>query len=99
MELEYATRELEKTCTDERAMQKKHGVQLSKALKLRIAELRRAVEIDDLLLGTGRWEQLAGDRAGQWSARLTANWRLIVSLVDREVVTVLVVEIVDYHGR
>lgn len=99
MELEYATRELEKTCTDERAMQKKLGVQVAKTLKLRIAELRRAVQMDDLLLGTGRWEQMTADRAGEWSARLTANWRLIVAVVDREIVTVLVLKIEDYHRR
>ncbi|MBS1674437.1 MAG: type II toxin-antitoxin system RelE/ParE family toxin [Actinobacteria bacterium] len=99
MELEYATRELEKTCTDERAMQKKLGAQVTKTLKLRIAELRRALQMDDLLLGTGRWEQMTGDRAGEWSARLTANWRLIVTPVDREIVTVLVLKIEDYHRR
>jgi proteic killer suppression protein len=49
------------------------GTQVAKALKLRIAELRRVAEFADLLLGTGRWEQLTGDRSGQWSARLTAN--------------------------
>lgn len=80
-------------------MQKELGAQIAKPLKLRIAELRRAREIGDLLLGTGRWEELDADRAGQWSARLTANWRLIVSPVDRTVVTVRVVEIVDYHKR
>ncbi|MBS1905488.1 MAG: type II toxin-antitoxin system RelE/ParE family toxin [Actinobacteria bacterium] len=99
MELEYATRELEKTCTDERAMQKKLGAQVAKTLKLRIAELRRSMQMDDLLRGTGRWEQLTGDRIGEWSARLTANWRLIVTPADREIVTVLVLEIVDYHRR
>ena len=97
MQLEYATRDLEKTCTDERVMQKKLGAQIAKTLQLRITEMRRAVEMGDLLLGTGRWEELTGDRAGEWSARLSANWRLIVQPFDREVMTVLVVEIVDYH--
>jgi proteic killer suppression protein len=97
MQLEYASRDLEKTCTDQRAMQKKLGAQIAKTLKLRIAEMRRAVEMGDLLLGTGRWEELKGDRAGEWSARLSANWRLVVQPVDRDVVTVLVLEIVDYH--
>lgn len=97
MELEYATRDLERACTNERQMQRQYGAQIAKALKLRIAELRRARELGDLLLGTGRWEELSGGRAGQWSARLTANWRLIIEPVDRTTITVRVVEIVDYH--
>lgn len=99
MQLEYASRAIEKTCTDGRHMQKERGVQMAKTLKLRIAELRRAVEMNDLLLGTGRWEELEGDRAGEWSARLTKNWRLIVEPLDRSIVTVRVIEIIDYHKR
>ncbi|WP_193509050.1 type II toxin-antitoxin system RelE/ParE family toxin [Cryobacterium sp. BB736] len=99
MQLDYAERELERQCTDERYMQRKLGAQVAKALKLRIAELRYATEMQDLLLGTGRWEQLSGDRSGQWSARLTGNWRLIVQPDERDAHTVIVIEIVDYHGR
>jgi len=99
VELEYATHDLERTCTDERVMKKKLGVQVSKSLKLRITELRRAREFDDLRWGVGRWEQLSGDRGGQWSARLTGNWRLIVRPLERDLTAVLVLEIVDYHRR
>lgn len=96
MELRYATRELERICTDSRRMQKELGAQVAKALRLRITELTRVEEMADLLLGTGRWEELKADRAGQWSARLTGNWRLIVE-PDTNTVVVLIVEIVDYH--
>ncbi len=97
MRLGYADRELERICTDTRYMQRKLGAQVAKALRLRIAELRYATEMADLLLGTGRWEELSGDRAGQWSARLTANWRLIVQSDEGSSITVIVMEIVDYH--
>ncbi|MFF3572187.1 type II toxin-antitoxin system RelE/ParE family toxin [Nocardia jiangxiensis] len=96
MELRYVDRELEWRCTDASYMQRKLGTQVAKKLKLRIAELRSAGEMGDLLLGTGKWEELSCDRAGQWSARLTANWRLIVRPDDDEP-TVLIVEIIDYH--
>lgn len=99
MQLGYADRELERQCADERYMQRKLGAQVAKALKLRIAELRFATEMKDLLLGTGRWEELSRDRSGQWSARLTANWRLIVQRDERDTITVIVVEIDDYHRR
>ncbi|MFD0558399.1 proteic killer suppression protein [Stackebrandtia endophytica] len=97
MQLDYANRELERICCDAGYMQRKLGAQVAKALKLRIAELRYATEMPDLLLGTGRWEELCGDRTGQWSARLTANWRLIVAPDDGDTITVLIVEVVDYH--
>lgn len=97
MQLEYATRELERQCTEERYMRRKLGSQVAKALKLRIAELCRVTEMADLLLGAGRWEELKGDRAGLWSARLTANWRLVVQPEQRGTTVVIVIEIVDYH--
>lgn len=96
MELRYASNELQKRCTQERYMQKKLGAQVAKSLRLRLMELRRASEMTDLLLGAGHWEELKQDRQGQWSARLTKNWRLIVKPEDNNV-TVWVVEITDYH--
>ncbi|MDJ1371675.1 type II toxin-antitoxin system RelE/ParE family toxin [Gulosibacter molinativorax] len=98
MELRYADNELERRCTDARHMQRKLGAQVAKALRLRLDELRNAAEMSDLLFFAGRWEELKGDRAGQWSGRLTANWRLIVS-PDDGAITVLVIEITDYHKR
>jgi toxin HigB-1 len=97
MRLDYATRDLERICTDARRMQTTYGTNVAKKLKLRLAELAYVDEMSDLLAGPGRWEELTGDRAGQWSARLTANWRLIVRPERRGVTTVIIVEIVDYH--
>lgn len=96
MELRYASNELQKQCTQERYMQKKLGAQVAKSLRLRLMELRRASEMTDLLLGAGHWEELKQDRQGQWSARLTKNWRLIVKPEGNNV-TVWVLEITDYH--
>ena len=98
MDLRYVDNELERRCTDERHMQRKLGVSMAKTLRLRLDELRRVEELGDLLFIAGKWEELKGDRAGQWSGRLTANWRLIVR-PDDGAITVLVVEIVDYHKR
>lgn len=97
MQLAYATRDLERTCTSERRMRAAYGVNVAKKLKLRIAELTYVEQMADLLAGPGRWEELTGDRAGLWSARLTANWRLIVRAELRDVITVVVLDIEDYH--
>ena len=97
MELRYATRDLERTCADARRMQKSLGAERAKKLQLRLDDLRAAEKMADLLQMTGKWEELTADRTGQWSARLTGNWRLIVQPEERDEAIVLVVEIVDYH--
>ena len=69
MEVRYVDRKIdkiEKICTNEREMKRKLSQAVAKRLRLRIAELYNAESFDDLLQGTGRWETLSGDRAGQW---------------------------------
>ena len=97
MELRYADNELARQCTDGRYMQRKLGAQRAKALRLRLDELRRVAELGDRLFIAGKWEELKGDRAGQWSGRLTANWRLIIEPDQTTITIVLIREIVDYH--
>lgn len=96
----YSSKQLEKECTDEREMKRKRGP-LAPKLRLRINALEAANSLEELLTldPLGRWHQLTADRAGQWAGRLSPNWRLIVEQVDGEgyAVTVLVVEIEDYH--
>lgn len=62
MELRYASNELQRQCTEEHYMQRMLGAQVAKTLRLRLAELRRASEPADLLLGLGNWEELKQDR-------------------------------------
>lgn len=98
MVVEFATRELQRTCTDRRYMHRQLGLPVAKKLQLRIAELMAVSHVRDLLEGTGRWEELKGDRRGTWSARLSANWRLIVRPLELgEQAAVMVMDIEDYH--
>ena len=39
--------------------------------------------------GTGKPEQLKGDRAGQWSRRITKKHRLIYTIQDMEVIVLV----------
>ena len=41
-----------------------------------------------------RLHSLRGDRAGQWSIRVTGNWRVAFRFVDGEAVDV---DLIDYH--
>lgn len=97
MEVRYADRKVEKVCTNERQMKRSFDAAVVKGLKLRITELCNVESFADLRRGTGRWEQLTGDRIGQWSARLSANWRLIVTDEGGTPVVARVIEVSDYH--
>lgn len=97
MEVRYAGREIERICTEDAYMRRRQSTNVCKKLRLRIAELHSMESFEDLRRGTGRWEQLTGDRTGQWSARLTANLRLIVVDEGGHPVVVTVIEITDYH--
>ena len=41
-----------------------------------------------------RLHPLKGDRAGQWSVRVSGNWRVVFRFEDEEVVGV---DLIDYH--
>lgn len=48
-------------------------------------------------IGTGRVEQLKGDRHGQWSRRIDRKHRLIY-IIDDEVVTVTIIAARGHYG-
>jgi proteic killer suppression protein len=57
--------------------------------------LNAAVGLEDLrALPGNRLEKLRGDRQGQWSIRVTDQWRLCFQWKDGEAHEV---ELVDYH--
>jgi toxin HigB-1 len=61
----------------------------------KMAMLNRAERIEDLRVPPGnRLEALSGDRAGQWSIRVNAQWRVCFRF---EAGHSHDVEIVDYH--
>lgn len=47
--------------------------------------------------GTGKPEQLTGDRVGQWSRRITRKHRLVYEIRDKEVI-VLVLTAFGHYG-
>ena len=63
-----------------------------KALKL-IGEL-----YDHPRTGTGKPEPLSGDRAGQWSRRITKKHRLVYEIHDTEVIVLVLTAYGHYDG-
>lgn len=106
----FANEKLARQLTNEKTMLRTFGLDRSKALKRRIADLDAVEVLHEMLELPGHCEELRGDRAGQLSVRLTGNHRLIFEPKDqpparkadggldwKNVRSVCIVEIVDYH--
>ena len=68
---------------------------LQRAALRKLRMLNAAVSLEDLRsLPGSRLEKLRGDRAGEWSIRVTAQWRLCFDWKSGDAYAV---ELVDYH--
>jgi proteic killer suppression protein len=63
-------------------------------LRLILTALDAAQEPDDLRLPSFRLHKLSGDREGQWSVTVQANWRIVFRFDGTDVADV---DLVDYH--
>ena len=68
-------------------------VTYKKALKL-IAEL-----YEHTRTGTGKPEQLSGNRSGQWSRRISKKHRLVYEIYDTEVVVLVLTAYGHYDDK
>jgi len=83
----------------ERAVQGKYGKgfppELVRRTRALLSALDAAVTLEDLRFPPGnRLEALAGDRKGQYSLRINAQWRICFRWTEEGPADV---EIVDYH--
>ena len=68
---------------------------LQRVAQRKLAILDAAERLDDLRVPPGnRLEKLSGDRAGQYSIRISDRWRVCFEWVEGDAYEV---EIVDYH--
>jgi len=68
---------------------------LQRVAQRKLAMLDAAERLDDLRVPPGnRLEKLLGDRAGQYSIRISDRWRVCFEWVEGDAYEV---EIVDYH--
>ena len=71
------------------------GPEIQRAGLRKLRMLNAAMSLEDLrVLPGNRLEKLIGDRAGQWSIRVTSQWRLCFRWEDGGAEDV---ELVDYH--
>ena len=112
MNISFATDRLEKDMNDRASMLKTYGAELSKALQKRISDLDAAQVLEVMRTSAGKCEELKGDRKGQLSVHLNANYRLIFEPADdppalkddsgidwTQVRSIKIIEVIDYHKK
>lgn len=89
-------------------MKKEIGLEMTKAVKRKYNQIIAFTTFAALVESRiGKIESLSGDKLGDYSLRLTANYRLIITPVteDRSVRmlkvcdTIIIKGVMDYHGR
>ncbi len=74
---------------------RRYGTEWVDIARRKLTQIHAAVEVESLRLPPGnRLEKLVGDRIGQWSIRINAQWRICFTWVDGNAHDV---EIADYH--
>ncbi|BBO23201.1 killer suppression protein [Candidatus Nitrosymbiomonas proteolyticus] len=110
MDISFATDRLERDMNDHASMVRAYGAERAKALQKRLADLDAVQVLEEMRLLAGRCEELVGDRKGQLSVRLNANYRLIFQPADEppalkddggidwnQVRSIQILEVIDYH--
>ena len=99
MEVEFADAALDRLETDAR-FDAGLPTEVVRAFRRRMQQIRAAQdERVFYALKSLHFEKLKGDRAGQQSIRLNAQWRLVLRLKGQAPAkVVLIIEVVDYHG-
>lgn len=110
MEVDFLSDRLKKTCEDKLARQRAHQKDAAAKLAGRLDDLRAAEHMEMMRHLPGHWEELTGDRKGQFSCRLDKKLRLVVrpkkqppplkgdgGLDWLAIDSVTVIEVLNYH--
>jgi len=110
LETVFASAKLAKTMNDDSKLVRSYGNDVGGQIRKRLDDLAAAATLEDMRTLPGRCEELTGDRKGELSVRLGANYRLIFEpnhdpipvkpdggLDWTQVVSVKVTEVIDYH--
>lgn len=110
MQVEFLDARLKKLCEDKSARQRQWQKAAADKLASRLDDLAAAAHLELLRHLPGRWEELTGDRRGQFSCRLDKKLRLVIrptrqppptkpdgGLDWRAVDAVTILEVENYH--
>lgn len=113
MNIYFKTKKTEKNFTEDAKMQKNWGIHITKKLKQRMMEIRASETLEVLCTIPGaRCHKLTGKRDNQYAVDLKHPYRLIFEpyhspmplLSDggfdkSKITSILIIEVVDYHGK
>ena len=110
MRVEFLDARLKKSCEDKAARQRLFQKAAAEKLATRLDDLAAAATMEMVRHLPGSWEELTGDRKGQFSCRLDKKLRLVIrptmqpspakpdgGLDWAAVEAVTVLEVVNYH--
>ncbi len=110
MKVEFLDARLKKTCEDKASRQRTFQKAAADKLATRLDDLAAAASMDTMRKLPGSWEELTGDRRGQFSCRLDKKLRLVIrpskqpppakpdgGLDWAAVDAVTVLEVLNYH--
>ena len=111
IEIVWANRKLEKSCSTDREGRRRWGAEHWPILQRRLATLRHVPTLEDMVGLPGNCHALGGDRSGEFAVSLWGSYRLTFEPahdpvprtadggIDRgQVTSILIREVVDYHG-
>ena len=105
MQLLFANSQIEKICTSYERAVKKYGVRCADILAIRLMQMEKAKDLEELSKQAGHFHPLTAGRKGQWACRLQGGLRLIFVLgadgkmLLKEIADpyLTILEITDYH--
>lgn len=98
IEISYKTSQIRKVCENAEVATKRYGSEMAMKIQMRIMQIRAATSVEMLVRGcVGRCHLLQGDRKGQYAMDLIHPYRLVFEKRNEKIVTVEMLEIVNYH--
>ena len=110
MKVEFPDARLKKACEDKATRQRQYQKAAADKLATRLDDLAAAASMETMRQLPGSWEELTGNRRGQFSCRLDKKLRLVVRPTKQPPPTkpdggldwaaidaITVVEVVNYH--
>jgi len=98
LEIEYKNNKLKAICTRYDCAVRAHGKDIAEKIDKRIGEIRAAASVEELIkYKIGNCHPLLGNRKSQYAVSLAEPWRLVFEKVNRDLVSVNIIKIEDYH--
>ena len=103
MEILFANSQIEKLCTSPERAVKKYGARCADILAIRLMQMEKAKDLEELSKQAGHFHPLTAGRKGQWACNLLGGLRLVFvpgtrgEMVLKEITYLTITEIVDYH--